>query len=61
MTDRVTPPVRQKPAGSVRVLDVVLGIGAMVLLIPALPIIVIVWIVYKLGSFGDDRDEEREA
>lgn len=43
------------------VLDALFGLGALVLLLPALPVIVLVWLVSRLwGPVFGDRSLERE-
>ena len=48
-----TPP---KPSIGNRILDTVIGLGAMLLLLPAAPIIALVWLLDRLG-----RDHEKTA
>jgi hypothetical protein len=55
MPDTVTPITPKGTSTGNKILDLVIALGAMVLLAPAIPILVLVWLVERLGS--DDPDE----
>jgi len=50
MQDTVTPITPKKTSLSNKVLDVVIGIGAMVLLLPLAPFIVLLWLWDRLRT-----------
>jgi len=54
MPDTVTPITPKDVSTGNKILDVVVGLGAMVLLLPAIPILVLVWLVERLA--GDETD-----
>ncbi len=55
MTDAVTPLETPGPTFGERALDVLWGLGAMILLIPALPILVLIWLYSKLRRPTDEK------
>lgn len=57
MTDRVTPPVSTKPDNSVRILDTIIGIGAMLILLPVLPIIFLIWLHDRLRNAESEEND----
>ena len=45
-----------KPSLGNRILDAVIGLGAMLLLLPAAPILVLIWLLDRLGK-SDKTDD----
>lgn len=57
MPDTVTPITpKGTPTGN-KILDLVIALGAMVLLLPAIPILVLMLLVERLGSDDSDGTE----
>jgi hypothetical protein len=54
MPDTVTPITPKDVSTGNKVLDLVVGVGAMVLLLPAVPILFLVWLVERLAGDGAD-------
>ena len=56
MPDTVTPITPKDVSTGNKILDLVVGLGAMVLVVPALPILVLVWLVERLAGDADEAD-----
>ena len=57
MPDTVTPITPKGTSTGNKMLDLVIALGAMVLLLPAIPILVLVLLVERLGSDDSDGTE----
>ncbi|CAI48263.2 uncharacterized protein NP_0344A [Natronomonas pharaonis DSM 2160] len=54
MPDTVTPVTPKKTSLGNKILDSVIGIGAMLLLVPLAPFLILIWLWDRFRSDGDD-------